>query len=102
MIFWKKKALLVPRDFPLVLRPSWLAGIEKPREGRLRALAGQTGPRTPRPLSMAQKARQRRFALTFEDVARVETFGLHRVPPDVAEEVAWLRSMRDKRAVAAE
>jgi hypothetical protein len=51
---------------------------------------------------MAQKARQRRFALTFEDVARVETFGLHRVPPDVAEEVTWLRSLGDRRAVAAE
>ncbi len=93
MIFWKKNPPRVPRDFPLVLRPSWLAGIEKPREGRLRALAGRTGPRTPRPLSMAQKARQRRFALTF---------GLHRVPRDVAEEVAWLRSLRDRQALAAE
>jgi hypothetical protein len=42
---------------------------------------------------MAQKARQRRFALTF---------GLHRVPRDVAEEVAWLRSLRDRQALAAE
>lgn len=102
MIFWKKKPPLVPRDFPLVLRPSWLARIEKPREGRLRALAGQTGPRTPRPSPMIEKAKLRRKALTAADIRRVEDFGLHRVPQDVADEVILLRFLRDARAVAAE
>lgn len=100
MIF-RKKQPLPPRDFPLVLRQSWRTDCPA-RRGRLRALAGLALPRTPRPLTMAQKARLRRFVLTFADIQRVEGFGLHRVPQDVAEEVARLRTLRDARAVAAE
>lgn len=76
---------------------------------RLRALEALDGPRTPRPPSLIETARRRRIAalnrLTMADVPRVEWFGLHRVPQDVADEIALLRAVREtvaKQAIAAE
>lgn len=97
MIFWRKKPPLVPRDFPLVLRSEW-RNDRNPRIGRLNAIAGRTGPATARASPMIEKAKLRRKALTAADIQRVEDFGLHRVPQDVADEVV----LRDARAVAAE
>jgi hypothetical protein len=102
-MFRRKKPQPLPeKQYPLVLKTKWRTDLLDPREGRFNALKGLTGPSTPRPLTMAQKARVRRCALTFADIQRVEDFGLHRVPPYVANEVARLRALRDTRAVAAE
>lgn len=101
MFFTRRPPALPARDYPLVLRPEWLID-GNPRIGRLNALAGRNGPTTARPSPMIEKARLRRKALTFADIQRVEDFGLHRVPPDVADEIILLRFLRDARAVAAE
>lgn len=101
MFFTRRPPALPARDYPLVLRSEWLIN-GNPRIGRLNALAGRTGGTTARPNGMADKARLRRKALTFSDIQRVEDFGLHRVPQDVADEIILLRFLRDARAIAAE
>lgn len=101
MFFTRRPPALPARHYPLVLRAAWRID-HNPRIGRLNALGGRTGPATARPSPMIEKAKLRRKALTAADTQRVEDFGLHRVPKDVADEVILLRFLRDARAVAAE